>query len=203
MARLRASLSFANVTSALALFVALGGSAYAVATGSIGSRELRNNSVQGKDVRNRTLSSRDVKRNSLGGAAVSESRLGTVPRASSVGGLGIDRLLLRCPRGTKAISGTCLELTVRVPQAYGGARIACEADNRRLPDYSELAGLIDDSDVPVPPGGELTANAYPSESDPGRVDALVITSDTGAVALTPDTFPGRKHFRCAANPTNG
>jgi hypothetical protein len=47
----------------IALFFALTGTSYAVATGSIDSREIRNNSVRGKDVRNNTLTGADVRNN--------------------------------------------------------------------------------------------------------------------------------------------
>ena len=58
---LRAHLTYANVTATLALFVALGGSAYAAAT--ITGRDVRNNSLTGRDVR--SLTSKDVKDGSL------------------------------------------------------------------------------------------------------------------------------------------
>jgi len=44
----------------LALFIALGGVSYGVATGSIDTREIRDNTVRGKDVRNGTLSAFDL-----------------------------------------------------------------------------------------------------------------------------------------------
>ena len=81
--------------SVVAIFVALGGTGYAAAT--IGSAEIKNNSVRGKDVRNSNLTGKDVKRNSLTGSDVAESRLGKVRRAvradsagnaSAAGGLG-------------------------------------------------------------------------------------------------------------------
>ncbi len=65
--------------SAVAIFVALGGTGYAAAT--VGSAQIKNNSVRGKDVRNSTLAGKDVKRNSLTGSDVAESRLGKVRRA--------------------------------------------------------------------------------------------------------------------------
>jgi hypothetical protein len=68
---LRNRLTFANVVSLLALFVALGGSSYAAI--SVSGRNVKNGSLTGKDVRN----------NSLTGADVNEARLGTVPRATS------------------------------------------------------------------------------------------------------------------------
>lgn len=59
LSRLVARLSYANVMSTLALFFALGGTAYAAAT--IGSGDIINNSVRGKDIRNGTLAGKDHK----------------------------------------------------------------------------------------------------------------------------------------------
>jgi hypothetical protein len=49
----------------IALFVALGGTSYAAATGSIGSRAIKNNSVRSRDIRNNQVRSRDVRNFSL------------------------------------------------------------------------------------------------------------------------------------------
>lgn len=77
--------------AALALFVSLGGVSYGVATGSINSREIKNNTIRtqdvrnnqlrGRDVRNSTIRSGDVALNTLTGLDVNESRLGPVPAA--------------------------------------------------------------------------------------------------------------------------
>jgi hypothetical protein len=75
--------------SAVAIFVALGGTGYAAA--KVGSAEIKNNSVRGKDVRNSNLTGKDVKRNSLTGSDIAESRLGKVRsaiRADSAGTAG-------------------------------------------------------------------------------------------------------------------
>ena len=45
----------------LALAIALGGTSYAAVTGSIDSREIKNNTVRSKDVRNRSLLMKDFK----------------------------------------------------------------------------------------------------------------------------------------------
>lgn len=50
---------------AVALFIVLGGTSYAVATGSIDSREIKDNSVRGKDIRNGTVSGTDIENSSL------------------------------------------------------------------------------------------------------------------------------------------
>jgi len=51
----------ALVVALIALFVALGGVGYAAAT--IGSGQVKNNSIRGKDIRNRTIKSKDVQKN--------------------------------------------------------------------------------------------------------------------------------------------
>lgn len=78
--RLRPRFDHATIVAYLALFVALGGVAYGVATGSIDSRELKNNTIRGKDVRDNGLTGKDVK--ALTGADIDESSLGTVPTAT-------------------------------------------------------------------------------------------------------------------------
>ncbi len=55
MRRLQQHLTYANVVATLALFVALGGSAYAIGAGTIGSREVRDNSLRPSDIDERRL----------------------------------------------------------------------------------------------------------------------------------------------------
>jgi hypothetical protein len=55
----RRRLSFANVISLIALFVALGGSSFAALT--VTGKHVKNSSLTGKDVRNDSLTGRDVK----------------------------------------------------------------------------------------------------------------------------------------------
>jgi hypothetical protein len=93
LSKVRSRLTYANVAASVALFIALGGTSYAVATGSIDSREIKNNSVRGADVRNSSLSGADVRNNKLTGADVRndrltggdvlESSLGKVPSAGA------------------------------------------------------------------------------------------------------------------------
>jgi hypothetical protein len=71
----------ALVIAVIALFVALGGGAYAALR--LGSKQIVNNSVRSKDVRNRTLTGRDHAFDSLGGRHIDEPKLGRVPRAAN------------------------------------------------------------------------------------------------------------------------
>jgi hypothetical protein len=65
LAKVRSRLSYANVVSTACLFIVLGGTSYAVATGSIDSREIKNNTVRSKDIRNNDVRSKDVRNSSL------------------------------------------------------------------------------------------------------------------------------------------
>src|SRR3954452_12098350 len=65
----------------VALFVSLGGVSWGVASGTIGTRQIRNNSVRTQDIRNSKIRGKDVRRNTLTGSDVLESNLGKVPRA--------------------------------------------------------------------------------------------------------------------------
>ena len=78
---LRQRPSPALVISLIALFVSLGGVSYGVATGSIDSREIKNDDVRGLDVRESTIRGSDVARNTLAGDDIAESQLDRVPRA--------------------------------------------------------------------------------------------------------------------------
>jgi hypothetical protein len=49
------------VVAGISLFVALGGTSYAAATGSIDGREIKNSTIQGKDVKNKSLTAKDFK----------------------------------------------------------------------------------------------------------------------------------------------
>ena len=62
----------------LALFMAMGGSAYALV---VTSGSIKNNTIRSKDVRNRGLTGLDARRDSFGTLAVKESTLSTVPSA--------------------------------------------------------------------------------------------------------------------------
>ena len=66
--------------SMVALFVAFGGVSYAAAT--IGSAEIKNNSVRSKDVKNGDLRGKDLKKDTIGASRVLESSLGKVPSAA-------------------------------------------------------------------------------------------------------------------------
>jgi hypothetical protein len=196
---LRKRATYANVTATLALFIALGGSSYAAFK------------ISGRQIKAHTITARNVKRNALNGRVIKESTLGTVRRARNAArldGVSAERLLVRCPQGTIPVADTCIETQARPPAPYYSALLECArtdnqaAPGRRLPTYQELAMALTHDEITLASGGELTSEVYPSSSSPGQVEALYITNSAGDVALTTDTDPGAKSYRCVADPLN-
>jgi hypothetical protein len=196
---LRRHITYANVTATLALFVALGGSAYA------GIK------LSGRDLKAHSLTARNYRRGSVTGAAVSEKTLGIVPSAKEavrLDGVTYERLLVRCPEGTLPVADTCIETQARAPLPFHNAMAECagtesqKGPGRRLPTYNELAMALTHEQIALAPGGELTSQVYPSSSSPGLVEALYVTNSAGDVALVLDNYANPKSYRCVADPLN-
>jgi hypothetical protein len=128
-----------NVVAYLALFVALGGTSYGLAAGSIDSREIknntvrtgdvRNNEIRSRDIRNRTIVARDLLSNSLGGDQIDETELGEIPLATrsksaddalALGGLASSSYSLLPPTNTVDVpdANTTAATVLSVP-GYG------------------------------------------------------------------------------------
>jgi hypothetical protein len=193
---LRDQITYANVMATLAVFIALGGSSYAALK------------ITGAQVRNHSLTGKDIKRNSLRGRQIKESSLSAVRRARNaarLGGFPAERFVDHCPVGTKPAAGTCFELAARPPVAYGTAVVECGSTDdkahpgRRLPTHGELMVALQDAQMPLAPGGELTSNVW--LDPPGEpLKVLYINGPAGSSDVTTDTFEGRKAFRCVTDP---
>ena len=194
---IRQRLTYANVMSTIAVFIALGGSSYAA---------LR---LDGSEIQNRSIKGTKLERNTLTGRHIKETRLGVVPRArraNRVGGLTARDLKVKCPTGTFPTSDVCVETAPRAAASYGVAVLEC-ADSgrpvgpgRRLPTHGELRAAL--AAVPLAAGGELTSEVLPSNTSSGAVDVLYVTDAIGSVAITANTGVGAKAFRCVADPLN-
>jgi hypothetical protein len=168
----------ALVISLIALFVSLGGVSYGLATGSIDSREIKNNTVRSKDIRNNQVRGRDVRNSTLGGADVArdrlrgadilESSLGRVPsassaiRASSADSAGratsaasVDRLAISGSSVTTASPGQSPTLLTRGPFTV---RLACTS-----------AGPSPQAQIQITSseGGAAVQSSDPPTDDPG------------------------------------
>jgi hypothetical protein len=100
-------ISPALVVACIALFVALGGVSYGLATGSIDSREIRDDTIRSKDLRNNSVYTRDIRNNdvrdidirngTVKGRDIADrtitdddidmAKLGQVPDAAALGGV--------------------------------------------------------------------------------------------------------------------
>jgi hypothetical protein len=190
-------LTYANVMSTLAVFIALGGSSYAAMK------------VNGSSIRNRSIPAAKLRYDTLGGREINESALQPVPSAVNayqLNGLTAADFKIKCPNDTFPMVDICVERTPRPAAAYSSAVLTCQlvgfpsGRGRRLPTHGELKVAL--TAVRLSPGGELTSNVYPSSSDPGRLNDIYVTDEIGAVASTPDTGEGAKAFRCVTDPFN-
>jgi hypothetical protein len=113
--RFRDRFTFANVVSLLALFLALGGSAYAAA--QFGSGKIKNDSIKSIDVRDDTLRGIDIRESSL---------------------TGVDR----CPATAPNRSGDICFSNEQPATTWDGAIRACAALGLRAPGVGEALLLF-------------------------------------------------------------
>lgn len=159
MSKLKERVTYANVVATLALFIALGGGAYAVTVSK--------NSVSSKSVKNNSLKGKDVKQNSLTAADIDESTLE-----------------LTCPAGTANAAGTCMETTTRAAKSLTAAMDECAAEGRRLPTPAEYEALTAQPGITLDGNGEQTT-VYGA----GTPITNAIATETGISVSNDHSFP--------------
>src|SRR6185436_428662 len=146
LARLSARLTYANVVATLALFVALGGSSYALT--QFGSKQVRNRSLRGIDLR----------RNTLKGSEVKESKLGTVPsalHAASADSAGAATLATKA-QALGGLGPGAVEKSARFQTGRGPQIPPSVTEEKTLLDYPALGGRITNSaNTNGCPGGQV------------------------------------------------
>ncbi|MGN6587100.1 MAG: hypothetical protein ACTHKT_06440 [Solirubrobacterales bacterium] len=88
MKQIRKRLTYANVMSSIAIFLVLGGAAFAAVKlpkNSVGTKQLKNNAVTTAKIKNNAVNGAKVKDGSLTGADLNLGSLGTVPSATHAG----------------------------------------------------------------------------------------------------------------------
>lgn len=173
--RRRPRLSFANVTALIALFVALGGSAYAVTKDEIRSRHIADGAVKSKDLRDDNVKSKDIKDGHVGNQDIADGAVdrkkiapGSVGfdeiepdavttehlEARSVSGnevaegtLGREHLVIKCGPDRTNVDGLCFD-SVNYPAAefFFFAQFECERNGGRLPTPLQARGVRNDVD---------------------------------------------------------
>jgi hypothetical protein len=184
---LRSRLTFANVTSVIALLVALGGASYAAVSlpkGSVGPRQLRKNAVTSTKVKPRSLLLSDFK-------ASHRARLrGPRGLAGEAGPPGPAPI---CPEGTVSHELACIETAQRPQATWPAARETCRQAGRRLPSLSELTTFEQRTEQFVPTAGSEWVEGL-SE---GKGLALTMTQGTAFAGS------GEFEFRCVARGSPG
>jgi hypothetical protein len=103
--RFRPTVTYANVTATLALFLALGGSTYAasqLARNSVGNAQLKNNAVTSAKVRDHSLTSADLNITTLTTAANATYKTAT---ATASAGSAANAATATCDSGQQVVGG--------------------------------------------------------------------------------------------------
>ena len=85
LGRYRPRLTFANIVSVIALFIALGGTGLAASQlgkNTVGPKQLKKNAVTTAKIKNQAVIAAKIKNGALTGAQINASTLGTVPNAA-------------------------------------------------------------------------------------------------------------------------
>jgi hypothetical protein len=114
MSRIRRSLSFSNVVALMALFFALGGSAYAVAAGKIDGSQIAPSSIPGNRLEAKAVGTNQLKPSSIGNAQLKGNAVATKQLQSGAvtggkikaGSVGASQIQSGSITGTQVKSGS-------------------------------------------------------------------------------------------------
>jgi len=135
----------------LALFMAMGGSAYALV---VTSGSIKNNTIRSVDVRNGGLLGKDFRKNGVGGGAIKESTLGTVPGAFVAHGSARFAVVNAGGQGVRGRGTTSVART-----AEGRYQVIFDADVRGCGYYATIGGP---TAAAPPASGEITVSSLAS-----------------------------------------
>jgi hypothetical protein len=135
----------------LALFMAMGGSAYALV---VTSGSIKNNTIRSVDVRNGGLIGKDVRGDGLGGRSIKESTLGTVPSAFVAHGSAHFAVVNAGGQQVRARGTTSAART-----AEGRYQVIFDRDVRGCAYYATIGGP---TAAAPPDNGQITTSALAS-----------------------------------------
>lgn len=176
---IRRRLTFANVVSVIALFVALGGGAYAIsigkgdvksrhiAKGAVKSKQLKNDDVRSIDIEDGQVAASDLGPGSVGSGAIADASVESGDLAANV--------IADCPDGTFNLGDSCIETTNRGGADFNAALADCADEGRRLPSLAEL----DSFHLNAGPTMDLWSNAFSAEAG----SRSVVTGQAGSYFL--------------------
>ncbi len=177
---MRRHLSFANVISVLALFIALGGGALAVQVAkknSVNSKSIRNNSIRSADIRKGQVRSSDIGDGQVGSADIGDGQVGSADVADG------------------SLSATDIDVASLGDATTGSTKQKLAACTQTLTSYQQCVSM----EVTLERGGRIYATADGSAdsgsgSVPVGVNTCRLTVDgtpfTGGFVIASDFSPG-------------
>ena len=141
----------AMAVALLALFMAMGGSAYALV---VTSGSIKNNTIRSQDVHNGGLIGKDVRADGLGGRVIKESTLGTVSGAAVAHGSARYAVM---NAGGQAVRGRSITSAART--GVGRYQVIFEADIRNCGYYATIGGP---TAAAPPEHGQITVSSLAS-----------------------------------------
>ena len=202
--KLRRFPSPALVISAIALILALGGSAIALApSDSTKDKEIA------KRVANKLITKRAVSL-SVSHAATADNATHAVnadnasnadqaTNAAALGGSPPSDYRVNCPNGMGRVGSLCYDQTTRPAKPFAGALQTCARAGLRLPDAGELALIYDRSDSVQP---SQWVSAFSVVSGVGLVAGIVSQDTTRTLTLQTTPIADPDPFRCVGGVTN-
>jgi hypothetical protein len=198
----------AMAVALLSLFVAMGGVGYAATIGtgqiknnSIRTQDLRNNDIRSKDIRNNAVHGRDVKGNTLTGSDINESKLGQVPSARVADLAALTAGVTVFPRksATPAASQATapeVALGTRGPFRFY-AKCFRSGANLRAVEYVALTSGV--ATFSTQDEGDLPSNANDEYLTPTTAEDLREVESASAAADSVDAENGDADFRAATD----
>ncbi|HVT00541.1 MAG TPA: hypothetical protein VHE08_08505 [Solirubrobacterales bacterium] len=165
-------LSFANVVACLALFVALGGGAYAAS--KINGSRIVKHSIAGNRLKNKTITSRQIKKGSINSSVIKLTTLGTVPSAQTAA------------TATNATTATSAQ----------SANTADRANSAGTADNATDAGHATSADVAT------NANHADTAGDAGTVGGRTAAQLTDTCPTATELFGGMCWEKTSRSPAN-
>ncbi len=148
----------------IAVFLALGGGAYAVSLGknSVKSRNIAKNAVHASDIKRNAVRSSEIKNQQVRSADIGNGQVNSADIADGQVGIAdaANSLRLNCPGGTLFVEGACLETAARGSGNLTTAIVTCRDLGRRLPSLSELQAARDEPGIDLTPGGNWADGGY-------------------------------------------
>lgn len=193
MSGIRPRITYANVMSTIAVFIALGGSAFAVKTlkrNSVGPKQLKRNAVTNPKLADAAVNTAELADNAVDAAKVQNGSLGS---AELTGALQAAFRVI-CPGSPATLyhEAVCIETAARTAANFSDARADCIDEGRSLPEYGDLARFRNRDGITLT--GEWTTE------QPATTHAYTV-DDAGAVALQDITTV--QPYRCVATPSQG